>query len=380
VTSSILYSSGSNKFGNALSNTQTFTGSVNITGSQTIFGNIVSTGNISSQGGIMNVFTNSTAAQPAQLVLADSTNTQQLLIGYNSGSQYGSIQSIYQGVGYKNLYLNSGGANVGIGTTTANSKLSVNGVISSTTAPSNSVGAGAAIYLEGGTGASYTYLQQGVDRFIYFGFNGTSWIERFTINNITGSVGIGVVTPFSQLSLPSGTGWNGGLAWNYTSANSSSKRWWINTDQIAYGDFRICTEITQGGGSINSASTLYERLYINASGYVGIGTTSPNATLEASGSIVSTTGQFGSTKSLVVISALNTYYQIYPGAPSGIFTARDNTNGGSGIWVMDPNGGGTLVSSNWINGTYSIVYNGNWQIQKTAGNVPVNMHCCLYGN
>ena len=36
VTSSILYSSGSNLFGNQLSNTQTFTGSVNITGSLTV--------------------------------------------------------------------------------------------------------------------------------------------------------------------------------------------------------------------------------------------------------------------------------------------------------------------------------------------------------
>jgi hypothetical protein len=36
VTSSIVYSSGSNLFGNALANTQTFTGSVNITGSLTV--------------------------------------------------------------------------------------------------------------------------------------------------------------------------------------------------------------------------------------------------------------------------------------------------------------------------------------------------------
>jgi hypothetical protein len=41
VTSSIVYSSGSNNFGNQLINTQTFTGSVNITGSNhTIFGNV----------------------------------------------------------------------------------------------------------------------------------------------------------------------------------------------------------------------------------------------------------------------------------------------------------------------------------------------------
>jgi hypothetical protein len=41
VTSSIVYSSGSNIFGSTLSNTQTFTGSVNITGSShAIFGNV----------------------------------------------------------------------------------------------------------------------------------------------------------------------------------------------------------------------------------------------------------------------------------------------------------------------------------------------------
>jgi hypothetical protein len=41
VTSSIVYSSGSNNFGNQLANTQTFTGSLNVTGStHSIFGNV----------------------------------------------------------------------------------------------------------------------------------------------------------------------------------------------------------------------------------------------------------------------------------------------------------------------------------------------------
>ena len=40
VTSSIIYSSGSNNFGCDLNSRQTFTGSVNITGSQTVFGNL----------------------------------------------------------------------------------------------------------------------------------------------------------------------------------------------------------------------------------------------------------------------------------------------------------------------------------------------------
>jgi hypothetical protein len=44
VTSSVIYSSGSNIFGNLISNTQTFTGSVLITGSLAIAGNITSNG------------------------------------------------------------------------------------------------------------------------------------------------------------------------------------------------------------------------------------------------------------------------------------------------------------------------------------------------
>ena len=44
VTSSILYSSGSNVFGNSLANTQVFTGSVSVTGSLALAGNITSNG------------------------------------------------------------------------------------------------------------------------------------------------------------------------------------------------------------------------------------------------------------------------------------------------------------------------------------------------
>jgi len=104
--------------------------------------------------------------------------------------------------------------------------------------------------------------------------------QLFEIKNngaatFSSSVGVGNVTPYSILSLPSGTGWNGGLSWNFTASGAASRKWWINTDQIEFGDFRICTEKTQGGGTISNASTLNERLYINASGNVGIGTSSP---------------------------------------------------------------------------------------------------------
>jgi hypothetical protein len=74
VTSSIVYSSGSNIFGNQLANTQTFTGSVNITGSLALAGNITGnaitlTGTLSGSSAIF-----SSAIQATQLSI-NTTNT-----------------------------------------------------------------------------------------------------------------------------------------------------------------------------------------------------------------------------------------------------------------------------------------------------------------
>jgi hypothetical protein len=52
VSSSVLYSSGSNIFGNDLTNTQVFTGSVSITGSLNINNNLVVTGSVTATGAI----------------------------------------------------------------------------------------------------------------------------------------------------------------------------------------------------------------------------------------------------------------------------------------------------------------------------------------
>ena len=64
----------------------------------------------------------------------------------------------------------------------------------------------------------------------------------------------------------------GGFLINYN-ANASSRSWLINNDQSVFGDFAIMTSTTQTG------STYSTRLYINPSGQVGIGTTSPDSLL-----------------------------------------------------------------------------------------------------
>ncbi len=65
---------------------------------------------------------------PYQLVVGGKTDTnKQLLVGYNTTNDYGSIQAVNQGISYSNLILNRNGGNVGVGTDTPSQALSVNG-------------------------------------------------------------------------------------------------------------------------------------------------------------------------------------------------------------------------------------------------------------
>jgi hypothetical protein len=110
-------------------------------------------------------------------------------------------------------------------------------------------------------------------------------------------------------------------------------------------------------------------------GLSGINALSIASTGEAtfSNNIYSDTGIFYGNKA-VTISALNTDYQLFT-VISGVISVRDNTNGGSGVWLMDPNGNGgaaVLIASSWVNGAYSISYtSGATYIRKTSGNIPV---------
>jgi hypothetical protein len=123
---------------------------------------------------------------------------------------------------------------------------------------------------------------------------------------------------------------------------------------------------------------------ITSGGNVGIGTTNPQAKLEVNGTIVTSTGRIASSKQ-VTVSALNTNYEIFDVPVAGMITVRDNTYGGSGLWLQDPNGNGgvaILVTSSWVNGTFSIRYvsaTGRTYIQKNSGNIPVLVNVSMVG-
>jgi hypothetical protein len=101
----------------------------------------------------------------------------------------------------------------------------------------------------------------------------------------TGRVGVGTTTPYGQLTIQSIGSNLGGVNFS-EGANASTRRWQVRTDIDAFGDFGIRQTTTQTG------ETFANRLYINPSGNIGIGTSSPNERLHVSGniSVVSSSG------------------------------------------------------------------------------------------
>jgi hypothetical protein len=359
ITSSVDFVTGSTRFGSLLGNTHQFTGSVSISGS------IVTAGSITSYNALQ-TFSNVNDATPAQLVLSDTSNTRQLLIGYNSGSNYGSIQAIHQGVAYKNLVLNLSGGNVGIGISNPSQLLEIANTSGNAYAKLTADFGSAFIGMETADDSMRILTAQLTPIQFY-----TNNALRMTITN-SGSIGVGTSSPKNIFQITNLTG-SGVLPAIGAIGNGTSL--YLTNNNTGYG--MLMGMLPTGNGWIqvqrtDADATVYN-LYLQPNG----------GSTVAGGSIVSTTGQFGSEKT-VQINALNTSYLIIAAAASGIVSARDNTNGGSGLWLLDPNGNGgtaTLVAQNWINGTYTVFYSGgNTYVQKTSGNIPVIFHYVIYGN
>ena len=127
-----------------------------------------------------------------------------------------------------------------------------------------------------------------------FGNPITAGLDRLYIGP-TGLVGIGTTNPVVKLQVAGATpflnlgenGTGGGKIEFPYGSDASSRSWFIDTDSIVFGDFLILTEDAKDGN-------LLTRMYINNTGNVGIGTTSPlfGGAVSASKLSLSTTDGF----------------------------------------------------------------------------------------
>ena len=241
VTSSVVYSSGSNVFGNNIANTQTFTGSMNLTGSLTV----VTTGT--------ELQVTSTGVNLGN-ALTDSHNvTGSLRI---TGSTLQISSSNYA------LSLVGGGSTRYAGTinnTSGNLDFGIEG------SAGNQLFTGAGSY-ESGIGTS-------VAKNFHLVSNST---VRMTVS-ASGNVGIGTSTAYTKLELY-GSAQNyansGCIVFSDSVGNVNSRRWLVgNVAAGDYGDLTFAVSSTITGDPTNAKMT------INKSGSVGIGTSSPSTLL-----------------------------------------------------------------------------------------------------
>jgi hypothetical protein len=316
VTSSIVYSSGSNRFGNSLSNRQQFTGSVNVTGSMTVNGNVLLTTTDSL------VATNTSDGSDNKSINISGGGTQSVGRGANLrlyGNEYSGEAGnayIYTGNGANsNIVLNAysststiqlwtdnterlriiSGGNVGIGTTTPAQKLQINGPLALSNLAedftTNQEYAYPIIYagnLSGlGNGELVIQPRTTATRNIRFvtrssgAVSGTNPDTRIIIR-WEGNVGIGTTSPSTPLHL---------------SANASSN--WISTftntgtsGHTMYFGYNNGTTTTYGlyieGGRGNADQldfAVVNKFYVNGDGKVGIGISSPSSKLSVDGDI-----------------------------------------------------------------------------------------------
>jgi len=120
-------------------------------------------------------------------------------------------------------------------------------------------------------------------------------------------------------------------------------------------------------GTAGNTISFAQALTLDNSGNLLLNTTSVGSSL-ASGHIQAPQGIAGGLT--LTVSALSTRYAFNGGAANGILILRDNSIGGTAIWLLDPNNGALVISTN-ISATYTITYSGgNWGITQSTGATP----------
>ena len=202
-----------------------------------------------------------------------------------------------------------GSGNVGIGTSSPTYRLDVRSGATATAGQFNSTattaysptsynGGAARLFMYGGnatnsfTGTQYTHggsfeaffgavqNSSGLADFVFQGYNGSAYAERMRIDG-SGNVGIGTSSPGYKLVVSAASNTNPIAV---ISGSTKGLRLGADTnggiiegvDNTGVGSFQ---PLTLGGADIRFTTSTTERMRIDSSGNVGIGTTSPSALL-----------------------------------------------------------------------------------------------------
>jgi hypothetical protein len=151
-----------------------------------------------------------------QLSISGKTNSEKRLsMGFNTSADVGFIQAMVNGTSYNNLLLNARGGNVGIGTTSPTSKLSVQGTQAELHVKNDATNTLTA----GGWDGSRHYIKS-----INLGVALTPLtIQASSFNFDTGNVGIGITSPASKLHVVGTLRVTDTLSW----ASGDGVNWYI---------------------------------------------------------------------------------------------------------------------------------------------------------
>jgi hypothetical protein len=315
---------------------------------------------------------------------ASNANNGYFIMSFVSGSQYGSLQAGDTSA-YRNIAINHQGGNVGIGTTTPQAKLDVNGIIVAgsnyspegtiilqdqyspghllnigTNRSSGGVVIGYGVFPSAGTTNAFSSSTSIALERAALSFDGSfRWYtggsqtvaigatatlnQRMTLDN-NGNLGIGVTSPSARFEIKSSATNNlGGLLLRATTTSDFPALLYENSTNGGtldlYNSASLTTRISSNGNSYFT------------SGSVGIGTTSPGAQLHLSGAAsIRTTNNSNSTGFDIGLlggnSDANAY--IYQRANSSLFLGTNNStkvtiNGSGNVTIDDLAGSGDRI-------------------------------------
>ena len=337
---------------------------------------------------------------------AVAANYFDVLFGLDGvGNPYGSLQTGNQANSYITFFTGSGPTERMRIDTIGNLGLGVTPSAWATLVPALQLGTGGAFICGQAGGASTIYLGTNASYNAGFKYKNTDYASYYSqVNSVhawftapsgtagnaitftqamtldaSGNLGLGVTPSAWSSSYKAFQFARAGVLWGASSANDwyLGNNYYYDGANLRYINNGFASEYyqasgvhawrTAASGTAGGVATMTQAMTLDASGNLLVGTSSATSSLSA-GHIQAPQGISGGLA--LTVSSLATRYVFNGGAVNGLLILRDNSIGGTAIWMLDPNGGAVQISSN-IAAVYTITYvSGAWGITQSVGAVP----------